>query len=116
MFRFFENLIDPYMSYAQNDTPPRKLWPFLRDYLHAFRFVFAVTAVLSVLNAVMDVGLLWYLGRMVDLLGQGKPQQVWATALTEAREELEASSGLGSLDRLDAVGATIEGEASDARR
>ena len=44
------------------------------------------------------------------------PQQVWATALTEAREELESGSGLGSLDRLDAVGTTIEGEASDARR
>jgi len=44
------------------------------------------------------------------------PQQVWATALTEAREELEATGGLGSLDRLEAVGSTIEGEASDARR
>jgi len=39
-----------------------------------------------------------------------------ATALTEARVELEAATGLSSLDRLEAVGTTIEGETRDARR
>jgi len=40
----------------------------------------------------------------------------WATAVTEAREELEATTGLGSLDRLQTVGTTIESEAHDAQR
>ena len=83
MFSFFEGLIDPYAAYPVTDTPPTRLWPFLKDYIIAFRKVFAVTAVLSVLNAAMDVGLLWYLGRMIDLLGQGTPPEVWAAHGTE---------------------------------
>ena len=45
MFKFFEGLVDPYAPYAETDTPPRKLWPFLRDYIRPFRKVFAITAV-----------------------------------------------------------------------
>jgi len=78
MFRFFENLVDPYTAYAINDAPPRKLWPFLKDYVLLFRGVFAVTSVFSMLTAFSEVALLWYLGRMVDMLSQGIPVQVWA--------------------------------------
>jgi ATP-binding cassette subfamily B multidrug efflux pump len=83
MFRFFENLVDPYASYAQTNAPPRKLWPFLRDYVRPFRRVFAVTAVFSMLNAFAEVGLIWYLGRMVDMFTGGSPAQVWADHGTE---------------------------------
>ncbi len=83
MFKFFEGLVDPYASYTQSDTPPRKLWPFLRDYIRPFRGVFAVTAVVSTLNSVFDVGLIWYVGRMVDLLAMGEPAAVWASHGTE---------------------------------
>ncbi|MGA0539836.1 ABC transporter ATP-binding protein [Neotabrizicola sp. VNH66] len=68
MFRYFENLVDPYGPYEQTDTPPRRLWPFLKEYIRPFRKVFAVTAVLSVAAAFLDVALIWYLGRLVDLL------------------------------------------------
>ena len=37
MFRFFEQLVDPYVAYPQQDTPPRKLWPFLLTYARPFR-------------------------------------------------------------------------------
>ena len=30
MFRYFENLIDPYCEYKQTDTPPTKLWPYFQ--------------------------------------------------------------------------------------
>jgi len=76
MFKFFENLVDPYQAYTQTNTPPRKLWPFLRDYITPFRGVFAVTGTVSVANAVMDVGLIWYMGRIVDLLTTGSPPDV----------------------------------------
>ncbi|MBE0552696.1 MAG: ABC transporter ATP-binding protein [Rhodobacteraceae bacterium] len=79
MFRFFENLVDPYASYAQTDTPPRKLWPFLREYILPFRTVFAVTAILSIANAALDVALIWYVGRLVDVLATGQPAAVWAS-------------------------------------
>jgi ATP-binding cassette subfamily B multidrug efflux pump len=73
MFRFFENLVDPYQTYAETDNPPRKLWPFLKDYVQAFRKVFAVTALFSVGNAVLDVGMIWYLGRLVDQMTGQSP-------------------------------------------
>ena len=73
MFRFFEGLVDPYGPYEQNDTPPRRLWPFLKEYILPFRAVFAATAVLSVLAAFLDVALIWYVGRLVDLLGATAP-------------------------------------------
>jgi ATP-binding cassette, subfamily B, multidrug efflux pump len=73
MFRFLENLVDPYQAYPELDAPPTRLWPFLRDYVHAFRRVFAVTAVFSIGNGVLDIGLIWYLGRLVDLMSGQTP-------------------------------------------
>ncbi len=83
MFRFFEGLVDPYVAYEQTDTPPRRLWPFLKEYMLPFRAVFAVTGLLSVLVAMSEVALIWYVGRLVDLLATGKPQEVWASHGTE---------------------------------
>ncbi|VDC23560.1 ABC transporter ATP-binding protein [Pseudogemmobacter humi] len=68
MFRFFEGLIDPYRPYAETDTPPRRLWPFLLEYIRPFRRVFAVTGALSVASAFIEVALIWYLGRLIDLM------------------------------------------------
>ena len=78
MFSYFESLVDPYGPYEQTDTPPRKLWPFLKQYIHPFRGVFAITAALSVVSAFADVALIWYVGRLVDLLATTGPAQVWA--------------------------------------
>jgi ATP-binding cassette subfamily B multidrug efflux pump len=78
MFKFFEGLIDPYAPYPQTDSPPRKLWPFLADYIRPFRKVFAATAVLSVLAAFADVALIWYVGRLVDQLANAGPAGFWA--------------------------------------
>ncbi len=83
MFKFFEGLVDPYGPYEQSDTPPRQLWPFLREYIQPFRGVFAVTAVLAVVTAFVDVALIWYVGRLVDLLAQNGPAQAWASHGTE---------------------------------
>ena len=77
MFRFFENLVDPYQTYVDQDAPPQKLWPFLKQYMQAFRGVFIVTAVLKMMVAVTEILLIWYVGRIVDLLAKGQPDQVW---------------------------------------
>ncbi|MEL7097676.1 MAG: ABC transporter ATP-binding protein [Pseudomonadota bacterium] len=82
MFRFFENLVDPYGPYAETDTPPTRLWPFLKDYSRPFARVFAITAVMSIVVAAIEVGLIYYMGRVVDLLDQG-PQVVWEVYGTE---------------------------------
>ena len=83
MFRFFENLVDPYASYTQTDKPPRKLWPFLVDYMRPFTKVFVITGFLAVLNAAFDVAMIWYVGRVVDYLALDTPAQVWASHGTE---------------------------------
>ena len=83
MFRFFESLVDPYGPYEQTDTPPRRLWPFLKDYIRPFRMVFSITAALSIITAFADVALIWYVGRLVDLLADNGPQQAWALYGTE---------------------------------
>jgi ATP-binding cassette, subfamily B, multidrug efflux pump len=83
MFRFFEDLVDPYVSYEETDTPPRRLWPFLRDYARPFKGVFAVTALLSMIGGFADIAMIWYVGRIVDLMSNASPAEVWAAHGTE---------------------------------
>ncbi|WP_343116322.1 ABC transporter ATP-binding protein [Ostreiculturibacter nitratireducens] len=83
MFRFFESLVDPYMAYEEKDVPPRRLWPFLREYARPFRGVFIVTAALKMVVAALEVALIWYVGRLVDLLASGAPPEVWRAHGTE---------------------------------
>ena len=78
VFRYFENLVDPYTPYKETDTPPQGLWAFLWDYSQPFKRLFAVTALSSIAVAAVEVSLIWYVGRVVDLLGQGDPAAVWA--------------------------------------
>jgi len=79
MLRYFESLVDPYAPYADADTPPDRLWPFLREYLRPARRVMAWT-ILSVLAvAVIEIWLIWYVGRIVDALGDTPRAEVWVS-------------------------------------
>ena len=78
MFRFFENLVDPYTDYPEQDSPPRKLWPFLWDYSQPFKRLFLITAIMSVVVAIMEIWLISYMGRLVDLLTGADPAQLVA--------------------------------------
>ncbi|EAQ46309.1 ABC transporter, transmembrane ATP-binding protein [Roseobacter sp. MED193] len=82
MFRFFENLIDPYCDYPETDQPPTRLWPFLKAYSEPFKAVFILTACMSVIVAAIEIGLIYYMGRVVDLLSN-PPEQVWQNYGTE---------------------------------
>lgn len=77
MFRFFENLVDPYCEYTEQDRPPSRLWPFLLTYAKPFKTVFWWAGLLSVVVAAIEVWLIFYMGRVVDLLA-GDPGQVLA--------------------------------------
>ncbi|WP_299547985.1 ABC transporter ATP-binding protein [uncultured Tateyamaria sp.] len=76
MFKFFESLVDPYLPYAETDTPPTKLWPFLREYLRPFRAIIAITFAFSTVVAFGEILLIWYVARIVDLLAQGEPEMI----------------------------------------
>ena len=77
MFRYFENIVDPYAPYAETDHPPRRLWPFLWSFAEQFRGLFLLALVMSLIVASIEVGLIWYMGRVVDLM-EGDPAAVWA--------------------------------------
>jgi len=76
MFRFFEHLVDPYGPYPEKDTPPRRLWPFMRDYGVPFKGIFVWAVLFSILIASVEVGLIWAMGWVVDILS-GNPEEVW---------------------------------------
>ena len=77
MFRYFENLVDPYIDYPEEDRPSSRLWDVFKGYSGPFRTLFVCTAILSTLVAFVEIGLISYLGRVVDLL-DGSPARVWA--------------------------------------
>ncbi|WP_171132644.1 MULTISPECIES: ABC transporter ATP-binding protein [unclassified Ruegeria] len=82
MFRYFENLVDPFVAYEETDTPPTRLWPFMLDYTRPFFRVFFWAGLISVVVAAVEVGLIYYMGRVVDLLS-GPPAEVWQAHGTE---------------------------------
>ncbi len=77
MFRFFESLNDPYAPYPAQDRPPQALWPFLWSYLNSFKRVFALTGVMSMIVASIELWLIWYLGRLIDVLSTVSARDFW---------------------------------------
>ena len=68
MFRFFENLVDPYSEYPQTDTPPTKLFPFMWEYSQPFKKVFFWAAITSTIVAFVELILIYYMGYVIDIL------------------------------------------------
>ncbi len=77
MFRYLENLVDPYCDYPATDRPPQRLAPFLLEYCRPFRTVFAITGVLTMGVALIEIWLIAYLGRLVDVLTDADPKEFW---------------------------------------
>ena len=75
MFRFFENFVDPFCDYAQTNTPPTKLLPFLRQYCQPFYGAMALTFVVSLFLCGIELGMIYAVGRFVDVM-QNTPQFV----------------------------------------
>ncbi len=76
MFRFFENLVDPYCDYSPDDTPPTRLWPFMLEYSRPFKSVFLWAAIVSVIVAAVEISLIGVMGWVVNIM-TGDPAQVW---------------------------------------
>ncbi|MFV0473865.1 MAG: ABC transporter ATP-binding protein [Pikeienuella sp.] len=78
MLRFFENLVDPYQDYDAARPVPRRLLPFIGEYIRPFRRVLALTGVFAVAVTLIEIGLIWYAGRLVDLLAASEPGAFFA--------------------------------------
>lgn len=78
MFRYFERLVDPYVDYPETDRPPTQLWPFIKVWSQPFRGLFAVAGAMSIVVAMVEIGLIYYMGRVVDILSTSTPSEIWA--------------------------------------
>ena len=83
MFRFFETLVDPFADHPVTDAPPSRLWPFLLSFVRPFRGVIIVTAALKCAVAAFELVLIWYMGRLVDLLAHADRATLLANHGTE---------------------------------
>ena len=78
MYRFFENLVDPFAPHDMG-TPPKTLWPFFKSQFGPFRKWMIWMALTGVLVALIETGLIFYTGRVVDLMNLTSPESFWAT-------------------------------------
>lgn len=77
MFRFFENLVDPYSKYEDHMDPPSGLMQYLVYHTKPFRTLFLITGIATILAAVFEIFLLAAIGWVVDLMAAETPTSLW---------------------------------------
>ena len=77
MFRFFENLVDPFSKYQELDNPPKTVRSFLMVYTKPFLSIFVMTGVVAILAAASEIYLIYLLGWIIDIVS-GDPKDVFA--------------------------------------
>ncbi|WP_371169374.1 ABC transporter ATP-binding protein [Aliiroseovarius sp. 2305UL8-7] len=78
MFRYFENLVDPFTT-GDNRTPAKQLWPFFKSQFQPFRKLMIWMALTGVVVALIETGLIFYTGHVVDLMDASTPDSFWKT-------------------------------------
>jgi ATP-binding cassette, subfamily B, multidrug efflux pump len=76
LFRWIEGLTDPFGPHP-DETPPKQLWPFYRSHVAPFRKVLAVAALVGTGVALTELALIYYAGRLVDLMNATPPGEFW---------------------------------------
>ena len=77
VFRWFERRIDPFQPYVA-ETPPKELVAYMRSVLAPLGRFLPLLALASLTVALAEVGLIFYTGRLVDLMTQAGPAAFWA--------------------------------------
>lgn len=80
---FLENWVNPYINYSDSDVPPNRIWPFMKSFFQPFRKIMVLNAATSFATAGAEVFLIFYLGRLVDLISKGSPSEFWSNHATE---------------------------------
>ena len=76
MFRFFENLVDPFTDYQELDNPPNTVRSFLVSYTKPFMGIFIITGFVATLAAATEIYLIYLLGWIIDIVS-GDPKDVF---------------------------------------
>ena len=78
MFRFFENLVNPF-TIGDNQTPAKDLWPYFKSQFQPFRKLMIWMALTGVVVALIETGLIFYTGHVVDMMDASTPDSFWST-------------------------------------
>jgi ATP-binding cassette subfamily B multidrug efflux pump len=77
MFRLFENLVDPFAPHDPA-TPPAGLWPYLKTQIRPMRGLLVWMALSGLAVALIETGLIFYSGRVIDLMDATGPAAFWS--------------------------------------
>jgi ATP-binding cassette, subfamily B, multidrug efflux pump len=77
ILHIFENWINPYRSIPA-EAPPATAFAFLRHFVRQSPMAFVVLLVMGGMVALLEAGLFWFVGQLVDLLDQASPAEGWA--------------------------------------
>ena len=76
MFRFFESLTRPFPP-SEPSQPPRGLVAFCRHYTHGMEGYLLTLSVLTSMVAMLEAGLFYMMGQLVDWLVDQDPATLW---------------------------------------
>ena len=70
------NLVQPYV-HGDGSAPATRVWPYIRGHLYPLRWVIALSLIMTVLSAGIEVWLISYAGQLIDMLAQSSPAVIW---------------------------------------
>ncbi len=77
MYRFFENLVNPYADRSVG-TPPRNIIAFIHSEMHPFRRIIPFILFMSFAVAIMETWLISYSGKVIDYINVTDKSEVWS--------------------------------------
>ncbi|WP_253913390.1 ABC transporter ATP-binding protein [Pseudoruegeria sp. HB172150] len=82
MYRHFESLVDPFAA-GDDRPPPSTIWSFLKSHIHPFRHLLPLMVLLGLCKALLECGLIFYAGRLIDLMTETGVAAFWDTHKVE---------------------------------
>ncbi len=70
------NLANPYV-HGSGGTPPDQVWPYLKSHMRPLRRVLVLSLIITVFTASIEVWLIGYAGRLIDMLADTAPAEIW---------------------------------------
>jgi ATP-binding cassette subfamily B multidrug efflux pump len=77
MYRWFEERIDPFAPFNEDETPPGTVGRFAWYYLKPVRFWLGALFVIALIVGVLESSLYILIGWLVDLLARSTPERLW---------------------------------------
>lgn len=74
--RWFLNCFDPYD--LSDSVPQKQLLPYLKSHVKPMRYVIAASVLATIIAAGIEVWLIQYAGKVVDILSATNPADLWA--------------------------------------